>query len=95
MKTKSKTIPAVQDKESELNYFDVENALKIAGTIPRNAYDIRIYVAIPGGGDYSNMKMSICGEFPLYVDYKVAEETDPIRKVKQPEKQYIYYSNQD
>jgi hypothetical protein len=43
--------------------------------LPDNAYDIRIYMKIPGGGDYSNMDLDVTNDTtPCFeVSYKTKE----------------------
>ena len=37
----------------------LERSLRLTNTIPRNATNVRFVVSVPGGGDYSNMDLSI------------------------------------
>ncbi len=49
------TIETVEKKVVTLNAHDI---LYYMG-LPENAYDIRVYIKIPGGGDYSNMDLDV------------------------------------
>lgn len=41
--------------------------------IPEGAFDIEVYVQIPGGGDYSNMDFEITKTDPIIISYSIVE----------------------
>ena len=47
----------------------LERSLRLTNTIPRNATNVRFVVSVPGGGDYSNMDLSI-GQGPMTFNSK-------------------------
>lgn len=51
--------------------------LKVDKTLSKN---IRVYVKIPGGGDYSNMNLDL-NECELIVEYETSDSTDKIRVI--------------
>lgn len=63
IKTKTETIISLNDKD----LFELLNSYL---DIPSNATDIEIYVAIPGGGDWSNMNLNIDKDNEIIIRYK-------------------------
>lgn len=63
----------------ELDANDVLELLTRAGHIPPTpAADtsLRVYFAVPGGGDWSNTDIDISKEHPIYVGWKITVESD-------------------
>ena len=58
----------------------LERALKLTNTIPMHAINVRFAVEVPGGGDYSNMELSIgqgSDDIPLQVRYELPRHNEP------------------
>ena len=70
MRTDITRVEERRQVKHELNSNDLKIALQKAGIVPAHCADLKIYVEIPGGGDYSNMDIAICQDFPLHVEYK-------------------------
>jgi hypothetical protein len=60
--------------EIELNAVDVIELVRKAGhTVPASAA-VRIYFAVPGGGDWSNTDIDIDDRNPVRIEWKTTEE---------------------
>ena len=64
MKTEQKIVTTTTLK---LEAKDILDMLRI----PEDATDINVWIAIPGGGDYSNMDLNVDAATPIRVSYKV------------------------
>lgn len=60
----------------ELDSSAIRDMLNEQGAeIPEDA-EVRIFVGVPGGGDWSNMDLSITKDCPVRVEWRTAETTD-------------------
>ena len=69
MKTETVTKRKVTTTEThfELSHLDLMEYLETKGFKFDHSYDIRAFVAIPGGGDWSNTDLGVGPDCPIHV----------------------------
>lgn len=73
---KTKRVVRTKEVSMELSAADILELLRRAGhDVPASAASsgLRIYFAVPGGGDWSNTDIDIDEKHPLYVEWKISE----------------------
>lgn len=68
------TTETIEKRTVTLNAHDI---LYYMG-LPKNAYDIRLYIKIPGGGDYSNMDLDVTNDREACVEVRYSLKSIPI-----------------
>lgn len=72
----TKRVVRTESHELELNQADILELLRKAGhDIPEQAV-LRVYFAVPGGGDWSNTDIDIDKNHPLRIEWKIVEDHD-------------------
>lgn len=66
----TKSIERIVTRRLEVNGKDLIE--KFIAEAPNGA-QVKVYVAIPGGGDYSNMDLDIEDDFPVHLEYTFSE----------------------
>lgn len=66
------SVPLIQKRSNRLalNSEDIIRMLRTRFTIPDNA---KVFIHVPGGGDYSNMDLDVDEETPLQVSWETPE----------------------
>ncbi len=76
----NKSVKVVRHEEGsvELNAADIVELVRKAGVIPDSfvAANMRVYFAVPGGGDWTNTDIDIDDKHPVRVEWKIVEERD-------------------
>jgi hypothetical protein len=67
-------ITIVERHELEFDGLQIKRLLLAAGFVVPEKCDLRIYIAIPGGGDWSNTDIEISNEHPLCVEWTTTVE---------------------
>lgn len=72
---KTTTVTTIVERhELEFDCLKIRRLLLAAGFVVPEKCDLRIYVAIPGGGDWSNTDFDISREHPLCVEWTTTVE---------------------
>lgn len=73
--TKSETVTRVARHEVELDRDQLLEMLRAAGAdLPEDVGHVRIYFAVPGGGDWSNTDVDIDKSNPVRAEWSVVTE---------------------
>ena len=72
---KKVTVVRTERCSIELDEKIIRQLVQVAGAqIPEDA-NVRIYFAVPGGGDWSNTEIDIDNQHPIYVEWTKTEES--------------------
>lgn len=72
---KSSTVVHTTKGSIELNAADVVELLRARADIPAAA-TMRVYFAVPGGGDWSNTDIDVDDRNPLRLDWELVTEEE-------------------
>lgn len=71
---KVETVTRTAQHSMEIDAAAMRNLLNAAGVeIPEDT-EVRIYFAVPGGGDWSNTNIDIDAKHPVYVEWTIEEK---------------------
>lgn len=74
---KTVTVIRTEKRSFEMNRGDIAAALRALGVaLPKDPVEVRIYFAVPGGGDWSNTDIDIDDKNPVRVEWQTTEERD-------------------
>lgn len=70
--TKKETVTVKLNRKDLIRYFIGEAPKKLH--IPSGATNVKLFVVVPGGGDYSNMELDIDSDCPVVLQYDIFTE---------------------
>lgn len=71
---KKETVTRVTKRSIELTAIDIRSLIRATGTEISDAAELRVYFAVPGGGNWSNTDIDIDNLNPVYVEWTETEE---------------------
>jgi hypothetical protein len=72
-------MPAIETKklrteETKIRFTGQEIITALRASGYKVPFTARVFVRVPGGGDYSNMSLDIDATVPLVVEFEISEE---------------------